>query len=390
VIRRVVFPMILILGLAETAAAIDIFVHAPRERQVLFGQVEIELEVLSAEQVAEVEIRLDGQVVSRLTEPPYRTHVDVGQENRAHVFEFTATDILGAKATRTLVSGMVEIHGEVDLELQQLYATVTRDGERVLDLDAESFEIRDDGRPQQRVTFERGDVPLTAALLIDASLSMKGDALRAALAGARSFVENMDDLDQAKVMVFSDRLLAHTPFTSDPTVVSAAVNAVTSSGSTAINDHLYLALKELDSRQGRRVIVLLSDGLDVDSILGMADVAWKVGRVQSVIYWIRPSSGADLSQDHASVWRDVAAQRQEIDALERTVSTSGGRVYEIAQIDKASEAFQEILRELREQYVLGYYPDNNRNDGAWHEVQVRVRSPGVRVRARGGYYDDEL
>jgi Ca-activated chloride channel family protein len=389
-IRRVVFPMLLTLGLAETAAAIDIFVHAPRERQVLFGQVEIELEVLSGEPVAEVEIRLDGQVVALLKEPPFSTHVDVGQENRGHVFEFTATDIRGAKATRTLVSGMVEIHGEVDLELQQLYATVTRDGERVLDLDAESFEIRDDGRLQQRVTFERGDVPLTAALLIDASLSMKGDALRSALAGARSFVENMDDLDEAKVMVFSDRLLAHTPFTSDPTVVSAAVNAVTSSGSTAINDHLYLALKELDSQQGRRVIVLLSDGLDVDSVLGMADVAWKVGGVQSVIYWIRPSSGADLSEDHASVWRDVAAQRQEIEALERTVSSSGGRVYEIADIENASETFQEILRELREQYVLGYYPDNNRNDGTWHEVQVRVRSPGVRVRARGGYYDDEL
>jgi Ca-activated chloride channel family protein len=382
--------MLLILGLAERAAAIDIFVHAPREQRVLFGQVGIELEVLSAEPVAEVEIRLDGQVVARLTEPPYSAHVDVGQENRAHIFEFTATDVLGAKATRTLVSGMVEIHGEVDLELQQLYATVTRDGVRVLDLDAESFEIRDDGRLQQRVTFERGDVPLTAALLIDASLSMKGDALRSALAGARSFVENMDDLDEAKVMVCSDRLLAHTPFTGDPTVVSAAVNAVTSSGSTAINDHLYLALKELDSQQGRRVIVLLSDGLDVDSVLGMSEVAWKVGRAQSVLYWIRPSSGADLSEDHASVWRDAAAHRQEIEALERTVNSSGGRVYEIAHIEQAAETFQEILRELREQYVLGYYPDNNRNDGAWHEVQVRVRSPGVHVRTRGGYYDDEL
>ena len=164
--------------------------------------------------------------------------------------------------------------------------------------------------------------------------------------------------------------------------------AVEASGGTAINDHLYLALKGIDSQQGRQVVVLLSDGVDVESVLDMADVAWKSGRMQSLIYWIRPMGGTDLNQGFCSVWRDPKAHRREIEDLERVVLSSGGRIREIGHIDDAAVAFREILQELREQYVLGYYPSNNRNDGAWHTV--KVRSDGVRVRARGGYFDDQL
>ncbi len=326
----------------------------------------------------------------RLTEPPFRLLLDVGGENRPHVIEVTATDTAGESTTRAIVTGRIEVHEEVDLELQQLFVTVTRNDQRVLDLSSEDFEVLDDGRRQQMVTFERGDVPLTAVLLIDSSLSMEGEALAAALAGGRAFIENMLELDEAKMIVFSDRVKAATPFTGEEAVASSVMETVAASGDTAINDHLYLALKELDSRPGRQVIVLLSDGLDVESVLDMADVEWKAGRMQSLIYWIRPSSGADLGESYLSMWRNPEEHRREISALKRLVDASGGRVREIASFAQAAEAFREILQELREQYVLGYYPSINRNDGAWHEVRVRVKSPGHQVRARGGYYDDQL
>lgn len=147
-------------------------------------------------------------------------------------------------------------------------------------------------------------------------------------------------------------------------------------------------MKEIDSRHGRQVVILLSDGLDIESVLDMKDVAWKSGRMQSLIYWIRPPGGADLDHTYGSVWRDPEAHRREIEDLERVVRSSGGRIREIGHIDDAAVAFREILQELREQYVLGYYPSNNRNDGAWHTVEVR--SKGVQARARGGYFDDQL
>lgn len=384
------FLVLLLVLLVRAALAIDIFVRSPRDNAVVFGHVEVDLEVLSSAPVARVEIRLDGETAARLSQPPYRTIVDVGLENRSHTFEITAVDVEGNAVTRTIVTGRVEVHLELELELQQLYVTATRNGRRVLDLEADDFEILDDDRRQQKVTFERGDIPLTAALLIDSSLSMRGDALRAALAGARAFVQEMRPLDLAKVIVFSDRLLASTPFTSDPAVVSSVMDTVEAGGGTAINDHLYWALKELDRQQGRRVIVLLSDGLDIESVLDMGDVEWKASRAQSLIYWVRPTAGNDLDVGHFSIWRDEEAYRREIATLKRVVHSSGGRIREIERIDTIAEAFAEILQELRDQYVLGYYPDNNRNDGAWHKVRLRVRSPGVQVRARAGYFDEPL
>ena len=375
--------------LAGAAAAVVVSVRSPREGASVFGEVEVEVEVITTAEVVSVEIRVDGKVAAHLTEPPYRTVVDVGDENRSHTFEITALDATGESDTRTVVTRAIAIDDEVSLSLQQLYVTVTRDGRRVLDLDPDQFEVLDNEQRQTAVTFERGDVPLTAAILIDSSLSMEGDALTAALTGARSFVEGMGELDEAKVMVFSDRLLATTPFTGDPGVVSAIMDGVRSAGSTAINDHLFLSLKELEVRQGRKIIVLLSDGLDVDSLLEMKDIDWKIGRVQSVLYWIRPVWGADLERRHASVWRNATEQRREIDALAQAVETSGGRTISLEHIADAAAAFRDVLQEQREQYVIGYYPSVDRDDGSWHRVEVRVAAPGVAVRARGGYYDDE-
>ncbi len=382
--------LLLLFLLPQSSGAIDLFVRSPRPGQVAIGYVEVETEVLSAAAIAAVEIRVDGETLARLEEPPFEVVLDVGEENRSHTFEITATDIHGESVTRTVVTSAIAVQMELDLDLQQLFVTVTRDEQRVLDLEQDTFEIFDDGERQALVTFERGDVPLTAVLLIDSSHSMEGAALHTALAGARAFVEEMRELDEAKVIVFSDRLLASTPFTGDPGEVSAVMQNVQASGGTAIHDHLYLAFKELERRPGRRVIILLSDGIDVESILDMSDVEWKAGRLQSLLYWIRPSSAIEARGGFYSVWRDVKTSRRELEALASLVDSSGGRICRIAHTEQAAEAFRDILRELREQYVIGYYPSNNRNDGAWHDVRVLVRSPGVRVRTRGGYFDDRL
>lgn len=386
--RRISAGFLLAILLAGPALAIDISVHSPRDGQVIFGTAEVELEVLSLHPVAEVVLTLDGVEVARLREEPFRTTIDFGEENRARTLEIIATDIHGEVARRTVVTGAIEVHEEVDLNLQQLYVTVTRGGERVLGLTAEDFQILDEGKRQTLVTFEGGDVPLTAVLMIDSSLSMEGEALRAALGGARTFVESMREFDEAKVLVFSDRLLASTPFTGDPAAVSAVMDTVEATGGTAVNDHLFLALEELDQRTGRQVVVLLSDGIDVESVLSMQDVAWKAGRMQSLIYWIRPSNATDLDNAYVSVWRDVAAYRQELDTLQRIVRGSGGSIREIAAYDEAAQAFRDILDELREQYVLGYYPATDRDDGSWHEVRIRLRQSGLGVRSRDGYIDD--
>jgi Ca-activated chloride channel family protein len=380
---------VFLLASAGAVGAIDIFVRSPRAADTVFGQVEVRAEVLSAERIAEVVVRLDGEVVARIVKPPYRVVIDAGEDNRERIFEITARDVLGEEATERVVTRPLEVDFEIDLGLQQLYVTVTEGGQRVLDLERGTFAVTDNGVRQEIVTFEGGDVPLTAVLLVDASLSMRGQELQSALSGASAFALGMRQLDEAKLIAFSDRTLATTPFSSSAAAITAAIDATVAKGGTAINDHLYKALKELDPRQGRRVIILLSDGIDVESVLRMSDVLWKAGRNQALVYWIRPGS-QDLSIDFFSSWRNPVAHRREIGGLERLVKESGGRILEIERVEEAAVAFREILAELRGQYVVGYYPTSDLDDGSWHQVEVQLSAPGVRVRVRGGYFDDRV
>jgi Ca-activated chloride channel homolog len=376
------------LAAALPAAAIDVFLTSPRPQTGVFGEVTIEADVLSSSPVLEVVFRVDGQVVGRRTSPPWRVTVDVGQANVPHTFEAIARDAAGDTATGRVVTRTIAVDEAVDLELQQLYVTVTRGGQRVIDLPRQAFTVLDEGQTQQLVTFEGGDVPLVAALLVDTSLSMRGARIRAALEGARAFVAGMRPLDEASLMLFSDRPMHVTPFTSEGATIARGLDLVEADGGTAINDHLYAALKRLDREQGRRVVVLLSDGVDVESVLSIEDVLWKARRSQALVYWIRLRDTQTANViSRTSAWRDTAGHEKELVGLGRLVRESGGRIVDLTRIEEAPAAFREVLAELREQYVLGFYPSTNLNDGRWHRVQVQVQGFGLGVRAREGYVD---
>lgn len=365
----------------------DVLILEPKAGETVFGKVDVVAEVLSAEPIAEVIFKVDGLEVARVSEPPFRTTVDVGQDNVEHTFEVVAVSDTGAEGRTLRTTPRITVDEKLDIELQQLYVTVTEGGERVLHLGRDDFRILDDGQPQEMVTFEPGDVPLTAAILVDASFSMKGDRLRLAVRGAQRFVEEMKELDEATLLLFSDRLLYATEFTQDPEALTAALNRVRAGGGTAINDHLYLALKWLEAEQGRRVVILLTDGVDVESTLDMEKVLWMVGRSQALVYWIRlTDEEAGLSR--FTSWRDAEGHRREMAQLSQAVTESGGRIVDIQDLEQAESVFREILLELREQYVLGYYPSRNVNDGSWHRVEVRVLENGsYEVRSREGYID---
>lgn len=280
----------------------------------------------------------------------------------------------------------IRVDEVIDVELQQLYVTVARpSGEPVLGLTAADFEVLDDGVPQTLSTFARGDIALSAVLLLDASASMEGDRLLTAAEGARTFLSRVLPHDEVSVMLFSDELLMRTPFSNDASTLLAPVKDVAARGGSAINDHLYVALKDLEGRLGRRIVVLLSDGVDVESTLDMEEVRWAARRSQALLYWIRLEETANGRIERSSAWRDRHGHAEQLRLLESAVAESGGRVEAIPGVEQAGAALQRILRELREQYVLGYQPTRNTGDGAWHKIEVRAR--GGIARTREGYFD---
>jgi len=374
-------------GTAGGAEPLSLVIVSPQPGVPASGEMLFAVGVQGGEPPSLVRFYVDGRQVARLIAPPWEVRVALGAETREHRFEAMAETDSGESAGDVLVTPALRVDEVVDLALQQVYVAVEREGRRVLDLARSDFQVLDDGAAQALVTFERGEVPLAAALVIDASLSMRGEPLRAAYRGARTFIAGMQPLDEAMVAVVSDRLLSATPFLPAGELL-ARLREVPAGGGTAVNDHLYLTLSRLDERQGRRVAVLLSDGVDLDSALSMEDVLWRLRRSQALLYWIRLGGADAPSLRRYSPWRDPEGHRRELDRLAEAVRLSGGRIVAAPGPRHLQGAFAEILAELRDQYVLGYYPSLRRSDGSYHTIEVRVRRSGVEVRSRAGYVDE--
>ena len=379
-----------VLAAPASAAGPRVAILEPSPFGAVSGEVAIEISVEAASEVSHVEVWVDGRLVATLREAPWQATVDVGPENREHTFRAVAHTADGTSGEMSLQTPAIEVDEVLELPLQQLFVTVSRGGDRVTGLARDDFRVVDDGQLQELVTFEGGDAPLTAVLLVDSSQSMTGDRLDSAVRGVESFTAGMRELDEAMAMMFADQLLRATPFTDDPAVIRSSLQDVEAMGGTALTDHLYAAFKILDGRQGRRVVVVLSDGFDVYSALRMKDVLWKAQRSQAIVYWIHlqdravPESDAGLFQ---SSWRTAEENQEEYRALTRLVLDSGGRIESVDSTDEVPGAFESILQELREQYVLGYYPTDLRHDGSWRPVQVQVRGFGTNARVREGYVD---
>jgi Ca-activated chloride channel family protein len=364
--------------------AFEIRFLQPVASQGLFGPTDVVLAATGANPVR-LELYYNGARVGALHAPPWKFKVDTGTENIDRTFRAVAVSGAGEKSEIELVLPKLQVDEVVDLSLRQLYVTASRNGMPALDLGRDDFRILDGGDRQSLVTFERGEAPLAALLLIDSSFSMKGEPLKAAIEGARTFAAGMQPLDEAMLLLFSDRVVHSSPFTGSAAKLVAGLTGTEASGGSAINDHLFVALQLLEERQGRRVVILLSDGIDVESLLPAAQVLNVGQRSQAMVYWIRIAT-EPYEMRHRSPWRDLASHTEEMNRLADLVASSGGRRIDIPRFEDAPKAFAGILQELRQQYVLGYYPKRLKHDGVWREIEVQ--SAGVDLRTRTGYFDD--
>jgi hypothetical protein len=287
---------------------IGVTILSPERGQPVFGEVDVAVEVSAEEPIAEVEILVDGTRAAVISSMPYEARIDVGEANQDREFKIRVHGAWGGLGENSVVTNRMSFEASFDVGLKQLYVTVSQAGQPVVGLEASDFSLWDDGEKQDLVTFGGGDVPLTAALLLDVSESMRGRQLEAALEGSKAFLARMGALDQAMVLMFSDRTLAVTPFAPYGEDLLQSLRPHAGAGGTALTDHLYAGLRMLDDQQGRRVVVLLSDGADVSSVLRMRDVSWKLRRSDAMVYWIRLLDKG--RGDYSSAWRSAEERGQ--------------------------------------------------------------------------------
>jgi Ca-activated chloride channel family protein len=272
----------------------------------------------------------------------------------------------------------------VDVQLVRILATVKNTaGELVGSLAKEDFVVLDNGVPQQLAVFERyTEQPLSVALLVDTSGStgkeLKHEAESASRFLRALFAEGNPD-DMVALYSFNYQVVRHNFFTQNLRPLEHSLKSLKGEAGTALYDAMYLAAEDLERREGRRVMVIVTDGGDTTSRKDFHAALEAAQIADAIIY---PILVMPITSDAG---RNVGGEN----ALTQMAAGTGGRVFAPSIGPGLDRAFAEIIRELRTQYLLGYYPKgvpSTRN--RFHRLEVRVRRPHLRVLARNGYYGD--
>jgi Ca-activated chloride channel family protein len=265
----------------------------------------------------------------------------------------------------------------VEVNLVTVTVTVTKaDGSWVPDLTEQDFQIFEDDQNQKISFFSRqSDQPLQLFLLFDSSFSIAPE-LKTQQDAAIEFIKTtLRPVDRVSVLRISEEVDEVVHNANQMERIIEAIRSVKPGGGTSLYDAIYLASDILKESKGRRVILVISDGTDTTSRTHFQDCLKKALNSESVIYSlivqpIKSEPGRNLGGEHALIYFS-----------ERT----GGRYFLISYSYHLRESFETISKELRTQYVLGYYPQSSfKRD--YHKIEVRVSNPTYVVRARDGYF----
>ena len=260
-------------------------------------------------------------------------------------------------------------------QLVDLYVTVTdREGRLVPNLTREDFAVFDDDEPTEIVLFENTVRPITVVVMLDTSASMDLNRNRL-MAGAEQFLLRLLPTDRARVGAFNDKLEINPPqFIGDRDALISELPDLGFGNSTRVYDAAYVSLDALTGVDGRRVILLFSDGDDTDSDVGAGDVVDRAVAEEVMIY----SIGFESNYFNGIRYVTTRPDRN----LRRFAEETGGGYFELTEAADLGPTFTRVARELHSQYVLGFTP---RTDGELHDIRVLLTQRGLTARARRSY-----
>lgn len=251
----------------------------------------------------------------------------------------------------------------------EVYASVTdARGEPVEGLTAADFEVRENGEPQTIATFVDGDFPLSVAIGVDRSFSMRGDRLALAKHGARAFLTELGGRDESMVVAIGSDVEIVSPLSTDRPSQHHALERLDAFGTTGLFDAVVRTIDAVQGARGRRALVLLSDGDDRYSTATASDALEVARRSDVMVYPVA------MARTRPAVFAELA-------------TLTGGRSFHLTDPARLPETLQRIARELHRQYLLGYMPVRPIVPGRqeWRSISVSVRRPGLSVRGRDGY-----
>jgi len=270
----------------------------------------------------------------------------------------------------------------LDVKLVNVFVNVTDStGAIVGGLSQKDFAISEDGRPQTIQVFERqSELALNLTLAIDTSGSVFKDR-QVDISASRKFVHAlMRSQDQMSLLEFATYVRELTPFTNKVSQIDHGLDRLRGGDATALYEAVYLGASRLAPKEGRKVLVLVSDGGDTAKNTTYSDALEEALRSEVMVYSIidvpiEASAGRDLGGEHALI----------------TLSEQTGGKSFYASEGGLDKAFARVSEDLRTQYLLGYYPHNQEPGRTFHRLQVtipRAAPDAFNIRHRTGYYGD--
>jgi VWFA-related protein len=265
-----------------------------------------------------------------------------------------------------------------DTRLVVLHASVADTRGRLLTaLPRDAFKVFEDGTEQTIKTFKREDVPVSMALVVDNSGSMR-DKRGKVEAAALAAVKASNPRDEVTIVNFNDEAWHDVPFTADVKKMQEGLTRIDSRGGTAMRDAISGTIdyvKEKGKNQ-KKVLLVITDGNDNTSGITLERLVQKAHQSEVLLYFV-----ALLNEEDK---REAKKAKRAIDALAKA---SGGSALYPEDLQQVESMALSIASEIRNQYIIAYTPSNTALDGSFRTIRVEARGPGrPSVRTRTGYY----
>jgi Ca-activated chloride channel homolog len=256
-----------------------------------------------------------------------------------------------------------------------IYATVVdASGRLVPDLQQSDFTLLDNNKPADVTLFSNESQPFTAVVMLDTSASMTAN-LKLLNRAAEQFLLRLLPVDRAQVGAFNDKIQLSGEFTNDRDALIGALNDLYFGNPTRLNDGIAAGLDALQGIEGRRVVLVFTDGEDTSSRIGFKNVLERARDEEVMVYSI------GLESEYFNGMR-VVKSRPSRD-LRKISDETGGGYFELMKTADLAPTFTRVAQELRSQYLIGFAPASL--DGKVHKLEVKVTRPGMTVRARKSY-----
>ena len=340
------------------------------------GKVRIRVAVqsISGGVAKQVELFLDEKKIGSWTSEPYVATIPFEQYTRGTYIRATATSEDGKEANDIkMLHGTSTSVESVRVDVVQLHVSaLEKSAHFVKGLAREDFSIQEDGRPQKMTGFEVAEnLPLTIGLVVDGSGSMEKGLSFVHDASADLFRDLIHEKDRGFVIEFRERPKFLQDLTGDSGLLQRAARETRAEGATALYDSVILGLYQFRALQGRKALVVVTDGADNRSHVEFDTLLRYCRSAGSPIYFI--AVNIPLT--------DFKSRK----AINSIASESGGEVFSIGSAAKIGEVTKRIEEELRSQYVLAFRTDSQKPPGEYRAVSVAVVKPGISVRTIRGY-----